>query len=125
MTIRVTKSFKFDSAHYLPKYDGKCHELHGHTYHLDVTVEGNIIEDDKSPKQGMIVDFTDVKRIVNTLIVDKFDHKLLNNFYANPTAEIMVVDIFSKLDRAFSAEGMTLYSCRLWETETSYAEVIR
>lgn len=71
--ITVVKEFLFDSAHYLPDYDGDCCHLHGHTYKLEVGVTGPV-----KPNTGMVVDFKQLKTIVK-LITDKLDHSLLND----------------------------------------------
>lgn len=117
----VTKLFEFEACHHLPHYDGACHNLHGHSYKLEVTVSGQVSKDKKDPKCGMIIDFKDLKAIVKSVAVDKYDHSNLNEFFPNPTAEIMVkqiaVDIISKLP-----QEVYLMSCKLWETSTSYAE---
>ena len=117
----VTKLFEFEACHHLPHYDGACHNIHGHSYKLEVTVSGQVSKDEKDPKCGMIIDFKDLKAIVKSVAVDKYDHSNLNEFFPNPTAEIMVkqiaVDIMSKLP-----QGVYLMSCKLWETSTSYAE---
>lgn len=117
----VTKIFEFEACHHLPFYDGACHNLHGHSYKLEVTVGGSVNTDKSNPKCGMILDFKDLKKIVKEVAVDKYDHSDLNNFFQNPTAEIMVEkianDIMSELP-----EGTYLVSCKLWETSTSYAE---
>ena len=117
----VTKIFKFEACHHLPHYEGACHNLHGHSYKLEVTVGGTVETSTDNPKCGMIIDFKDLKKIVNEVAVDKYDHSYLNDFFPNPTAEIMVkqiaVDIISRLPR-----NVYLVSCKLWETDTSYAE---
>ena len=117
----VTKLFEFEACHHLPHYDGACHNLHGHSYKLEVTVSGQVSKNENDPKCGMIIDFKDLKAIVKSVAVDKYDHSNLNEFFPNPTAEIMVkqiaVDIMSKLP-----PGVYLMSCKLWETSTSYAE---
>lgn len=119
----VTKVFMFEASHHLPHYVGACHNLHGHSYKLEVTVRGNVIADTNNPKCGMIIDFKDLKQIVNEVAVDKYDHSYLNDFFPNPTAEIMVeqiaTDIITKLPK-----DIHLVSCKLWETTTSYAEFI-
>jgi len=119
--ITVTKVFGFEACHNLPHYDGACHNLHGHSYKLEVTVGGSIETSTSDPKCGMILDFKDLKKIVNEVAVDRYDHAFLNDYFPNPTAEIMVkqigVDIISKLPK-----DKYLVSCKLWETSTSYAE---
>lgn len=119
--VTVTKQFMFEASHKLPYYEGACHNLHGHSYKLEVTVIGDIIKDTNHAKRGMIIDFKDLKDIVKKVAVDKYDHSYLNVFFENPTAEIMVhkiaMDIMKELPK-----GVTLVSCKLWETTTSYAE---
>lgn len=117
--ITVTKKFEFEACHHLPHYYGACNNLHGHSYKLEVTVGGELQKE--GSKQGMIMDFKDLKQAVKEVVIDKYDHSDLNNFFDNPTAEIMVkqmaVDIMSRLPK-----GVYLVSCKLWETSTSYAE---
>ena len=72
--IRITKEFKFETGHALYGYDGLCKNVHGHSYKLSVTVVGKPIEDQSHVKFGMVMDFSDLKAIVNTLIVKPFDH---------------------------------------------------
>ena len=76
-TLRLTKEFRFEGAHALTGYDGKCRHIHGHSYILYVTVKGTPSNPDGTPKSGMLIDFTDLKRIVNDHIIDVFDHSLI------------------------------------------------
>jgi 6-pyruvoyltetrahydropterin/6-carboxytetrahydropterin synthase len=117
MRVSVTKQFEFEACHHLPDYDGACARNHGHTYKMDVEVEGEI---DKT--SGMVLDFSILKRMVKNLIVDKFDHQDLNDFYDMPTAENMVVDIFNTLEHHLDGAAPVLKRVRLWETSSSYAE---
>ena len=140
--IRLTKEFSFESAHALDGYDGKCREIHGHSYRLFVTVKGCPIADPASPKCGMVMDFGDLKRIVNSEIVDRLDHSFVLRdseqnvelremlgakfkkvvlVYYQPTCENMLADFAERLQRALPA-NVQLYSLRLHETATSYAE---
>lgn len=119
--ITVTKVFMFEASHSLPHYVGACHKLHGHSYKLEVTVTGAIEADTSNPKCGMIIDFKDLKEVVKEIVVDKYDHAYLNDFFENPTAEVMVSKIASDLIRGLP-KGVLLVSCKLWETTTSYAE---
>lgn len=121
--LTVTKHFGFEACHHLPYYEGACHNIHGHSYKLDVTVGGNIIKDTNNPKCGMIVDFKDLKKIVKESVVDRYDHSNLNDFFENPTAEIMVVDIAYSIMQKLPKE-VYLVSVKLWETEDSYAEYL-
>ena len=103
--IRVTRHEEFETAHLLPGYNGGCGRLHGHSYKLEVTVSGPIIEDETNPKCGMIIDFKDLKKIVNEVAVDKYDHSYLNDYFPNPTAEIMVKQIAVLLGGEVSVES--------------------
>ena len=115
----VTKIFEFEACHHLPHYKGACHNLHGHSYKLEVTVGGTIKEDGN--KRGMVIDFKDLKKIVKEVAVDKYDHANLNDFFPNPTAEIMVEQIALDIMENLPTE-VFLDSVKLWETSTSYAE---
>lgn len=119
--LSITKLFEFEACHWLPMYEGACNNLHGHSYKLEVTVQGEPITQKENPNYGMIMDFKDLKAIVNEVAVDKYDHQKLNDFFPNPTAEVMVkkiaVDIMARLPK-----DVILTSCKLWETSTSYAE---
>jgi len=109
----LTKEFKFDAAHYLTKYHGKCEKLHGHTYKLQVTIEG------KPDHEDMIMDFCELKKFVNERVVDKLDHSSLNDTFENPSVEVMVVWIWDQL-KDLPKEGVKLHEIKLWETETSF-----
>jgi 6-pyruvoyltetrahydropterin/6-carboxytetrahydropterin synthase len=141
MIIRITKEFHFEAAHALHNYDGKCKNLHGHSYKLSITVKGTPSTDPKNPKLGMVMDFGDLKKIVNTLIVQKFDHAVIfnNNFEIDksflkneifentiftpyqPTCENMIADFASGI-KLNLPPNVDLVSVRLYETQTSYAE---
>lgn len=141
-TIRITKQFNFETGHALYGYDGKCKNVHGHSYKLSVTVVGKPITDTNNVKYGMVIDFSDLKKIVKEEIVDIFDHATVFNQntphieLANelknrghhvilvdyqPTSENMVIDFAAKI-KARLPESINLFSLRLQETETSYAE---
>ena len=77
--VRITKQFNFETGHALYGYDGKCRNVHGHSYKLSVTVIGTPISDSSNVKFGMVIDFKDLKDIVETEIVDKFDHSTVFN----------------------------------------------
>lgn len=109
----IIKTFKFDAAHNLTKYRGKCEKLHGHTYKLVVKLEGYRDEDD------MIFDFVELKRLVNDDILSKFDHSYINDFIENPTAENIAVYIWDRLEASVKRENCSLYEIEVWETETS------
>ena len=120
MEITVVKEFTFDAAHYLPNHPGKCKNTHGHTYRLQVGYKGDI-----NPDTGMVIDFSDIKKLVKEEIVDKLDHQFLNQLSSTDgfpshlsTAENMVIWIVNKL---IYTPGKLCF-VRLYETPTSYAE---
>ncbi len=109
----VSKEFSFDSAHFLTKYHGKCERLHGHTYRLRVTVEGPIQED------GMVMDFVLLKKLVKDRVVDRYDHQHLNDFFENPSAELIAQRIWEDLVEDIAAPTR-LHEVVLWETPDSF-----
>lgn len=140
--IRITKKFDFESGHALFGYDGKCKNLHGHSYKLWVTVIGLPINDNNNVKHGMVIDFSDLKRIVKTQIIDRFDHAMVFNRNTphatlgkeleekghhvilvdyQPTSENMVIDFAERIQKQLP-KGIALFSLRLQETESSFAE---
>jgi 6-pyruvoyltetrahydropterin/6-carboxytetrahydropterin synthase len=140
--IRITKQFSFETGHALYGYDGKCKNVHGHSYKLSVTVIGTPILDNSNVKFGMVIDFTDLKKIVREEIVDLFDHATvfnkntphveLANELSNrghhvilvdyqPTSENMVIDFAKKISDRLP-NNVQLHSLKLQETESSFAE---
>lgn len=113
MKVAITKVFTFDAAHQLPWHQGKCKNLHGHTYRLEVSVAGPIHED------GVVADFADVSAVVKRVVIEKFDHQYLNDFFDNPTAELLALSFFKSLE----AEGLSVSRLTLWETPTCSATV--
>ncbi len=125
--ISVTKIFKFDAAHFLPEHKGKCADIHGHTYRLEVTVartDGDVLASGSSA--GMVLDFGDLKEIVQREIIEKVDHKMLNDVLPfRTTAENMVVYFYEVLEQQLALLGVEVLKLKLWETQTSYAEVVK
>lgn len=122
--IYVTKKCGFEACHNLNAYEGKCSRKHGHSYKVEVTLSGSIsscISDTEPATEAMVIDFTTLKQLINKAIVDKYDHTDLNLFFAQPTAEVMVVTMYRDL-RDLIPFDVTLESVKLWETDTSYAE---
>lgn len=118
MKLNVCKEFVFDSAHHLPGYNGPCANLHGHQWKLEVEVSGEV---DK--ESGMVVDFVKMKRAVTEVIINKFDHHLINDILPLPTAENMVMYMVPILQEIFNLGLLvTLERIRLYETPTSFAE---
>ncbi len=128
-------------AHALWNYDGPCRNIHGHSYQLYVTVYGQPSEDLDNTKLGMVIDFTDLKKLVNQCVVDYFDHsvvissrasrpdierveQMFEKFYVveyQPTCENLVIDMAERIRTRLPAH-VSLFSLRLVETATSYAE---
>ena len=125
VVIKVTKSFTFDAAHFLPNHKGKCANMHGHTYKLEVTVvrdDGNLMN--SGSDEGMVVDFYDLKAIVKAEVIDKMDHKVLNEVLPfRTTAENMAAHIFGVLTDRLQSNGVKVEKIKLWETPDSYVEV--
>jgi len=134
--MRVTKTYRTETAHRLMDYDGKCSHLHGHSYKWEVTITGGL------DKSGMVIDFKDLKKILNT-VIGSLDHALvlrgddpfLGNIpkatngdrqrliimSANPTAENMAIMVASNIKDLLPVD-VSLYSVRVHETETCFAE---
>ena len=139
MMIRITKEFKFEMAHALHGYDGLCKNIHGHSYKLWVTVKGEVRNENGHVKDGMVIDFAELKEIVKPEIIDKYDHSLVLNansphasidlsafekvFYLpyQPTSENLVMD-FATIIQSKMPKRVTLCKVVLSETATSFAE---
>ena len=137
--IRITKEFRYEGAHALFNYDGKCKHIHGHSYILYVTLKGSAANTPGEPKDGMLIDFTDLKAIINKYIIDRFDHALvlkkgaalaeeIGEAYDNviitdfqPTCENLICYFADEIKDKFP-KGIDLYSLKLYETATSYVE---
>jgi 6-pyruvoyltetrahydropterin/6-carboxytetrahydropterin synthase len=117
--VEITRDFKFDSAHNLLNYDGKCKKLHGHTYFLSVSIKKRI-----NKESGMVMDFSTLNKIVNKYIVEEFDHGYINDIMEeNPTAENMLVWIWGRLEKNALLKGMN--KIKIWESPESSAEVTK
>jgi len=146
--ITITKIFHYEMAHALHRYDGACANIHGHSYRLEVTVTGAVIIDTNHPKCGMIMDFGDLKQIVQTTVLNEFDHALVLNSVAStplshlcslsgaegngtigniifvdyqPTNENLLVDFAERIVSALPS-GVSLLRLRMYETNSSFAE---
>lgn len=137
--FKVSKEFSFDMAHMLDGHDGKCQNLHGHTYKLQVEIAGDLYQ--SGVKKGMVIDFSDLKAVVKKSILDPIDHAfiydltseretqvahLLQNLQSKTfalttrtTAEEMARFIFHRLK---NEENLPVSAIRLWETPTSFCE---
>ncbi|AWW35139.1 6-carboxytetrahydropterin synthase QueD [Mannheimia varigena] len=136
--FKIAKEFSFDMAHMLDGHDGKCQNLHGHTYKLQVEVTGDLYE--SGAKRGMVMDYSDLKAIVKCHILDPMDHAFIYDLHnaresqvaqllidlkskvygipSRTTAEEMAKYMFEKLEKM----GLPVSLIRLWETPTSYCE---
>jgi 6-pyruvoyltetrahydropterin/6-carboxytetrahydropterin synthase len=141
--IRVTREFTFEMAHTLWNYDGPCRNVHGHSYRLFVTVSGIPVNNINNPKNGMVIDFADLKNIVLKNIVNVFDHavtvsrdfdkekiEMLTKMFGNtvivdyqPTCENLVADFAMRIKK-YIPHGVSLQSLKLYETAKSFAEWI-
>ena len=139
--IKITKQFSFEMAHALRNYDGLCRNIHGHSYKMDITLAGQPLHDETSPKNGMVMDFGDLKKLVNEEIISLLDHALglnaktdaqlvevLKQNYEKivtvdfqPTTENLLNFIAEKIKTRLPND-VKLSCLRLRETDTSYAE---
>lgn len=120
MKTSITKIFTFEASHSLPNHNGKCANLHGHSYKLEVTVSGQIKKATGESDEGMIMDFADIKKIVKENILDTCDHQNLNDIFEFvTTAENIAVHFMNVLMSA----GLNCTEIKLWETATSFARV--
>jgi 6-pyruvoyltetrahydropterin/6-carboxytetrahydropterin synthase len=139
--IRLTKEFHFEMAHALWNYNGSCKSIHGHSYRLFITVSGTPIKNTEDPKNGMVADFSEIKKWIKVPILDQFDHALLISRDSDnqelskisqmfdklkivdyqPTCENLLIDIVEKI-KPLLHESLSLFSVKLCETATSYAE---
>ncbi len=139
--VRLTKTFTFEMAHALPGYLGDCKNLHGHSYRLEITVRGLPRHQPGHPNDGMVMDFKDLKKIVNTTVLDQFDHALVlpesvpakvietlqqqfgkvQVLSFQPTCELLLLHIVENI-RHILPEGIALWQVRLHETATSFAD---
>lgn len=139
--IRVTKQFGFEMSHALLNYDGLCRNIHGHSYKLQITVTGEPLQEPGSPKDGMVIDFSVLKKLIQEQIISQLDHSLMINEKApteklsqlgqmyerhqvvpfQPTSENIVVYIAEKI-KPMLPHNVELFSVRLFETSSSFAE---
>ncbi len=116
--ISITKIFTFDSAHKINSCNGKCENLHGHTYKLEVTVFG------KPDEFGLVMDFGELKKIVKDKVISYIDHKYLNEvFKFNPTCELIADWIWDKCKECLQNHNCKLHRITLWETPTSFVTI--
>lgn len=121
MKTCIGKTFEFEACHKLPDEDiyGKCRNLHGHRYELLVEICGNVNE------FGWLCDFKVLKEIIQKEVLSKYDHAYLNDFFKIPTVEIIAASIFEDLSNIMKDQSFEIHKIRLFETRTSYAEIVK
>lgn len=119
----LTKEVRFEAAHQLPGHQGKCANLHGHSYKLEVTVRGPVKQVPGASDDGMVMDFADLSAIIRQSVIHPLDHQFLNDAIGvRSTAENLVFWIWDAL-LAGGLSADLLYRLRLWETTTGYVEM--
>ncbi len=140
--IRITKIFRFEMAHALWNYEGKCKNIHGHSYVLYVTLSGTPVNEKGHPEDGMLMDFGKLKKLIQKQVVDEFDHTFVINENSpqadnlinsnlpfenikklpfQPTSENLIMHFAEKI-KSTLPENLNLHSLKLSETDTSYVE---
>lgn len=140
--LQLTKIFHFETAHALHGYAGACKNIHGHSYELHVTVSSVDDYQNYIPAPGFMIDFKEIKKLVNILVVEKFDHKVILSkdflsdnpsfssqenlviFEAEPTAENLLIYILSNIQKGLPS-NIQLVKLKLYETNDSYAEWVK
>ena len=144
----ITTRLEFDAGHRIPNHKSNCKNLHGHRYAIEVTVTGPIHDDSKSSDFGMVIDFSDVKKIIKDLVVDRWDHafivyqddKEIVNFLNTlpnhktvifpvvPTAENMASEAYLTLSSEFNNRfnhQLKIKQIRIYETPNSWADAFQ
>lgn len=144
----ITRRLEFDAGHRISTHNSQCRHLHGHRYVIEITLSGDIIADEGVAEQGMVMDFSEVKRIAKTELVDPWDHAFLVYsgdtqvlgflqtmqghktvvFDSQPTAENLAMTAFRILDMAYQdnyGNQLKLEQVRLYETPNCWADAIR
>jgi 6-pyruvoyltetrahydropterin/6-carboxytetrahydropterin synthase len=121
LNARLCKQFTFHAAHQLPNHDGACRNLHGHTYEVEVHARGHVSTEEGSPSEGMVVDFSVLKKVYREHIEPLVEHQNLNDTLPVPvtTAENIAGWMYSIFHDAMPQ----VMAVRVWETRTSWAEV--
>ncbi len=116
----VYKQLEFASAHFLREYHGKCEELHGHNYTVRLYVSADKLDD-----EGMVADFAKVKAVMNTVVIEPLDHKLINDVppfdTLNPTAENMAHHFAEEAAKRIDDGRCRVTECRVWENKRNCA----
>lgn len=133
-TVRISKIFSFEAAHFLPEYNGACRNIHGHSYELTVTLKGQPQFDEGASSNGMLMDFSILGKIVKQEIISLFDHALIVRKGSNisfstkllevnytPTCENLIIDIAHRL-QLLLPPNVKLFSLLLHETKNNFCE---
>lgn len=146
--MQITTRLEFDAGHRIPCHKSQCRNLHGHRYAIEITLSGDVIQQEGSSEQGMVMDFSDVKAIARKAVVDVWDHAFLvyqgdaavRDFLESlpdhktvvmqsvPTAENMAAEAFRLLDALYRdtyGNHLRLERVRLFETPNSWADALR
>lgn len=146
--MQITRRLEFDAGHRIPDHKSQCRHLHGHRYAIEVTLSGHIINQSGNASNGMVMDFSDVKTIVNERVVNAWDHAFLVHegdgtviemlksipdhktvvLPRVPTAENLARIAFDLLDPAFQnifGSHLRLERVRLYETPNCWADALR
>ncbi len=146
--MQITRRLEFDAGHRIPNHNSQCRHLHGHRYAIEITLSGEVVTTEGVSEQGMVMDFTDVKRIAKEQVVDAWDHafivyrndKTVLDFLATlpghktvvldvvPTAENLARVAFDLLDGAYQdtyGNHLRLERVRLYETPNNWADHTR
>jgi len=121
--MNICRNFKFEAAHFLPHHTGKCRNIHGHSFRLEIEISGE--KHRMGPETGMILDFSNLKEVVEQHVLDKYDHHCINDFIRNPTAENIVLDIAQRLNDVFQRMNIIIERIQLWETDHCSAKWVR
>ena len=148
MSMRITRRLEFDAGHRIPNHASQCRHLHGHRYAIEITLSGEIIRTEGAAEEGMVMDFSEVKRIAQRVVVDPWDHAFLvyagdravAEFLATlpdhktvvlavvPTAENLAAEAFRLLDAAYAdtyGNQLRLERVRLYETPNNWVDATR
>jgi 6-pyruvoyltetrahydropterin/6-carboxytetrahydropterin synthase len=122
MVVEISKTWKFAAAHRLPHHDGKCASLHGHTYSVTVCISGEREDKGGGPRKGMVMDYGYMDQLCELTLKPLMDHRLLNEWIENPTAENLAVYFFERFDQGWQWD-IKLVSVTVSESEETSATV--
>ncbi len=145
--MHITTRLEFDAGHRIPSHKSQCRNLHGHRYAMEITLSGDIITREDASENGMVMDFSDVKSIAKTSVIDVWDHAFLvyqhdtevlnflntlpNHktviFPTVPTAENMASEAFKILKSKYNdtyGNHLKLEKVRLYETPNNWADAL-